>query len=423
VTLQEAAWGAADPNVDRNAGTAAAGTPLWVVLDWQVGAAQPGLRSAVDLSDPAGHRLASAEAPLLDLRAHAQGVRPGDTVRTYHLLTIPATQAPGPLVLSARLYHSQTKAPVLLAEPVVDGAEGGLTRLAFPFARPAATQAQQVLGPNFSRPYDQPFGTGIVLLGADDWPATVHPGEKFTVRLYWQVNESAAAQPLEMTVAPPGSAGSSARRTRFQIPGDLSVPAVIHTDVDLALAADSGLGRHVIALRDEAGSELELGTVEVAGWRRTREAQGNIRDIRATFGSAIELIGVTSPSVVNAAPGQTLTVPLVWKALQPPEDEIARFLHILGPDGRLVAQRSGAPCAGRDEALPDDACPSTSWLPNETLIDSVQVTLPSDLPPGRYNLATGWYDPATLERLAARDAEGNHAPDDLFDLPVELVVK
>jgi hypothetical protein len=141
------------------------------------------------------------------------------------------------------------------------------------------------------------------------------------------------------------------------------------------------------------------------------------------FGSAVSLVGLVAPAEIAVAPGQTITVTLVWNVLQPPGREVARFLHVLGPDGRPVTQRSGVPCAGREDASPDDACPSTSWLPNEMLIDPVEVTLPADLPPGRYPLATGWYDPATLERLPARDAQGAPSPDDLFRLPIELVVQ
>ena len=161
VTLQDARWGAAYPNPDRNAGAAASGTPLWVVLNWQLGASQPDLRTAVDLSDAAGHQLASAEAPLMDLSAQAEPWRPGGTVRTYHQLTVPATQPPGPLVLSARLYNAATGSPVLLQEPVDAAYEAtGPTRLQVPFAQPIASQAGQPPAPSLARTYGYSLGRG-----------------------------------------------------------------------------------------------------------------------------------------------------------------------------------------------------------------------------------------------------------------------
>ena len=227
---------------------------------------------------------------------------------------------------------------------------------------------------------------------------------------------------FDVTVLPVNPETGLAAHTQFQLPGALTPPAVIHTDVDLALAPGAELGQHVLTLEGAPGETFELGSVEVAGRRRTWEAPKDVRETRATFGSAVELIGVTAPPTMTVSAGQIVTVTLVWDVLQPPGRDIARFLHVLGPDGMFVTQRSGVPCAGRDSASPDDACPSTSWLPNEILVDTVEVTLPADLPPGRYPLATGWYDPATLERLPARDGQEVRAPDDIVRLPVELVI-
>ena len=68
------------------------------------------------------------------------------------------------------------------------------------------------------------------------------------------------------------------------------------------------------------------------------------------------------------------------------------FLHLLDPDGRLVAQRDSEPSGG--------LAPTTSWSTSETIIDNHGLLLPSDLPPGDYTLIMGLYniaDPA--ERL------------------------
>jgi hypothetical protein len=73
LALTGARWGAAYPNIDRNAAGAAAGTNLWAILEWRLDARLHGVRAAVDLVDAAGHRLATVAS---FHRRH---------LRTYHL--------------------------------------------------------------------------------------------------------------------------------------------------------------------------------------------------------------------------------------------------------------------------------------------------------------------------------------------------
>ena len=103
LTLVKADWGAAYPNADRSSQSVAAGTPLWVLLTWRLNETQPELRTAVDLLDAAGHRLASAEAPLMDLSDRQIPWQPGGTLQTYYSIAVPATQPPGPVALAARV--------------------------------------------------------------------------------------------------------------------------------------------------------------------------------------------------------------------------------------------------------------------------------------------------------------------------------
>ena len=66
--------------------------------------------------------------------------------------------------------------------------------------------------------------------------------------------------------------------------------------------------------------------------------------------------------------GQPITVTLAWRALSTPSRDLVRFLHVLGPDGRPVAQEDSQPCAG--------ACPAPSWLPGEVLVDQARLDDP-----------------------------------------------
>ena len=62
LSLVGVTWGAAYPNPDRSATTAAAGTPVWAILTWRLAQPDTSLRVAVDLVDRAGHRLGGRRA-------------------------------------------------------------------------------------------------------------------------------------------------------------------------------------------------------------------------------------------------------------------------------------------------------------------------------------------------------------------------
>jgi hypothetical protein len=57
----------------------------------------------------------------------------------------------------------------------------------------------------------------------------------------------------------------------------------------------------------------------------------------------------------------------------------------------LWAQDDSEPCRG--------FYPTTSWHVGEIVIDRLELTIPPDTPPGEYELAMGFYDVWTGERV------------------------
>jgi hypothetical protein len=92
-----------------------------------------------------------------------------------------------------------------------------------------------------------------------------------------------------------------------------------------------------------------------------------------------------------------------------------RFVHLLGRDGKPLAQEDALLCAG--------ACQAPSWLPGEVLVDQASLTIPAGLAPGKYPLAAGWYDASTLRRLPVTGENAPDAAEDLAILPTEIVVR
>lgn len=94
-----------------------------------------------------------------------------------------------------------------------------------------------------------------------------------------------------------------------------------------------------------------------------------------------------------ARENDTLTVTLYWEALAPMPVDYTVFVHLLGPDGQLVAQHDHGPWW-------EVAIPTSTWQPGEKLRDRHALTLPAGLPPGQYRLQAGVYYWETLERLS-----------------------
>ncbi len=110
--------------------------------------------------------------------------------------------------------------------------------------------------------------------------------------------------------------------------------------------------------------------------------------LQANLGDQMELRGY---GVSGPADGQ-LAVTLYWQALAPMARDYSIFVHLLGPDGQMVAQHDGQP-------FWDVAIPTSSWQPGEKLLDRHALALPDNLPPGDYQLQAGVYYWETLERL------------------------
>ncbi|UCC87584.1 MAG: DUF2079 domain-containing protein [Anaerolineales bacterium] len=96
--------------------------------------------------------------------------------------------------------------------------------------------------------------------------------------------------------------------------------------------------------------------------------------------------------------GCWLELVLYWQTQQPMNTDYTVFVHLVGPDGQILAQRDAPPDGG--------AYPTRRWAAGEVIADPVRVPLSSDLPPGSLELAVGLYRPDTGQRLPALDAQG-----------------
>ncbi|MEW5961338.1 MAG: hypothetical protein AB1801_26750, partial [Chloroflexota bacterium] len=141
--------------------------------------------------------------------------------------------------------------------------------------------------------------------------------------------------------------------------------------------------------------QVQLGLFYVsAEARQARDPRRPALPLDATFGGAIQLIGVTLPQVDNSqyTVRDNLTVTFHWRALHPTDRPYTVFLQLLNEQGEVVSGWDGQPFNG--------LYPTALWSPGEVIADTFLLPLPAaGLPPGDYRLITGFYDFDTGQRL------------------------
>lgn len=286
---------------------------------------------------------------------------------------------------------------------------------------------------------DARFGAGIRLAGADyavngAWLGPnaplppVRAGDEVTIRLYWQTDasveqnlhgfvhlvDSTGAVIAQQDQVP----GSGFQPTALWLPGNpivdeyrLSVPEAATGRVVWPLV---GLYDPVSVERlpvvDGSGQTLDgavrLAPLKLVGGRPSESLQ----DITARFGDLARLTGVAVETQgVAVRGGDSLTVTLRYDTLAPTDANLTRFVHFYAPTLGMAAQADGIPQQGLN--------PTWAWLPGEQITDQVVLTVAPDATPGRYQLATGFYDAnRSGERLAAFGANDEPLPDNLAPL-------
>jgi hypothetical protein len=83
----------------------------------------------------------------------------------------------------------------------------------------------------------------------------------------------------------------------------------------------------------------------------------------------------------------TCNLATAWRVIALPNGPRAIFVHLLAPDGNVVAQWDGLDVTVK------------GWRVGDTIFQEASFDLPPDLSPGQYWLQTGVYDPDTMKRL------------------------
>jgi hypothetical protein len=130
-----------------------------------------------------------------------------------------------------------------------------------------------------------------------------------------------------------------------------------------------------------------------AGLRAVAEGGALRRPVSTTanFQDEISMLGYDLPKQTWRA-GDDLPIRFYWLAQRTPAANYKVFVHLVKPDdSALVAQGDSFPLAGYS--------PTTRWEPGEIIPDDHQLHLDESIPPGKYLLLAGMYDPETVKNL------------------------
>jgi 4-amino-4-deoxy-L-arabinose transferase-like glycosyltransferase len=268
------------------------------------------------------------------------------------------------------------------------------------------------------------MGGGLSLLGWDLDRSEGQAGDRLLLTLAWLVDSQpgaeymvqvwvtdATGQMLDAGVHPPtieshptgdwqkGQAWRGQSMIRLPIEAQ---PGEAHLSIQLVDTSGAAVGPVV-----------DLAPVQILPTDRDFEVPEPQVLLGADFAGKITLVGAdVDPDPV--APGSVLQVVLFWQAQTGMDVPYTVFVHLLGPDGRLIAGDDGQPV--------DGIRPTTGWVSGEYITDPHQLQLPPDLSPGEYVLEVGLYDAeeVDLPRLPVVGQEGQAETDKVIVGPIQV---
>jgi len=311
----------------------------------------------------------------------------------------------------------------------------------YDFARRAAPAPQYATGVT--------FGNAVQLVGFD---ADVDPWGRAFTRTYWRVLRplpkdvrpwpffvDGAGRVLEDTAVRPPVATVWYPAERWRV-GETVVVETIPWDVGdrFWVAAGFRIGERWadrsqrLPITNVAPGNLLLRRFDDETWVRLAEflrrndrlhitgewrqwdMPSDARPVRARLGDVVVLEGFRLRSPMRHSPngpgglctaGEPLRLTLYWRALRRMTEDYTVFVHLLSPDGRIVAQVDRQP--------QDYTYPTRWWVPNEVVPDEINLGVPPHAPAGPYRLRVGLYRAETGERLPLTAGPGANGAIDL----------
>jgi hypothetical protein len=199
-------------------------------------------------------------------------------------------------------------------------------------------------------------------------------------------------------------------RDEYLVPVDPTAPPGVYR-LDIGLYVElAGQSWHLPLVQD--GTELDansvtIGPIKVGGPPAGVTTQDpSPQQPRAdNLEGLVTLLGYD----IDLEP-ETIHLTLYWhsEALLPAD--YTTFVHVRDSTGQATGQ-PGTIVAQMDRPPLDGTYPTSLWEPDEVIRDFVQIPVPTEVPPGQYEIVVGLYDFETGRRLYLLDDQGTPISD------------
>lgn len=149
----------------------------------------------------------------------------------------------------------------------------------------------------------------------------------------------------------------------------------------------------------------------------TEQKVDNGAGVRATpalpvnFVAPLRLEGFEIPKT-HLRKNEAIILLSYWRGLGHISKDYTLFVHLLSADGKMMAGYDHAPRSGK--AL------TSTWVPDQWLVDASVMPLPPNVRPGDYTLEIGLYDVQTMGRVRLAGANGQTGADHILIGPVSI---
>jgi len=323
---------------------------------------------------------------------------PGDQGAGFSLLRYPQGAPPGEYAVQVIVFSQDQPDG---ADRLVNGVPAGRI-LSLTTVQPVGTTLE---------PFPEPPTTVSVemdedvrLVGHDAKAQTLNAGQELRITLYWQImGDCCTGQPWE--------AGTVSLRSDGWVRSQpVAAYATYSRDWHTFVISAEASGPVTLTVESGTVEPITLATVMIEQTDRLFAPPPFDVPVQTTFDNLAVLEGF---SVVQTAitPDDALDLTLVWRVTETSALSYRVFTHLLGADGRVIAQHDGLPVNGTRL--------TTGWVPGEYIVDPHALTFLTERSDyrGPAHLEVGFYDPETGDRVPVANGA------DHIVLPIEITVQ
>ena len=353
------------------------------------------------------------EVPLLnDVYFYPEHWQPNESTEVVYRMPLPLAMPPSDYQLGVELIDANSAAqlPVLAENGRFAGIKHPISIVELSPSDNVMSATRVTVENSMDAAWDS---AGLRLLGFGELGESVVTGADLPIDLVWQATEKidsewqVGLQIGDVVVKRPLSRwpvtswrDGEVIREKYLVPVPVELAAGDYP-VQVSLLDESGEG---------VGETAVLDTITVNQLDRIFSPPDDIQTpLDFQFHTDVQLLGVNAVEQVSR--GKNVDLTLYWQVNQKPQVLYNAFVHLIGPDGEIVAQADRWP-----GGLPTDL-----WVAGQVIVDEYGIELPADAPAGDYQVVVGVYTAVDGTRLTVTDAGGNVIGDQI-SLPILIEV-